>query len=79
MTQAQQYMSALVSLELAVKFAQLEGRKVNATIKATCKALQERITDEKVLRIIRGLAKQPFPDGALKMMRRQLDTIVSKP
>lgn len=76
MTQAEQYMSALVSLELASKMAQKDGRKINAAIRSCCAALKQRITDAKVLSIISGLAKQPFPDGALKMLRRQLDEMV---
>lgn len=75
-TQAEQYLDALVSLELAAICARLDGRPISAAIRATSSALQRRITDSKILLILRGLASQTFPAGALAMMRRQLDSMV---
>ncbi|UPU16028.1 hypothetical protein OTAKU_00390 [Serratia phage vB_SmaM-Otaku] len=75
-TQAEQYLDALVSLELAAKMAERDCRPVNAAIRAACSALQRRITDSKILLILRGLAAQTFPAGALAMMRRQHDSMV---
>lgn len=75
-TQAEQYLDALVSLELAAKMAERDRRPVNAAIRATCIALQRRITDSRIILILRGLAALTFPAGALAMMRRQLDNMV---
>lgn len=43
----EEYLDALVTVELAVKFAQLEDRKINATIRATVTELLKRIRDKK--------------------------------
>lgn len=75
----EQYLDALVTVELAVKFASLEGRKVNATIRETVTRILPKLTDLKIRLIFIGLTKQPFPDGALKMLRRQLDSLVGDP
>ncbi|EOL8940752.1 hypothetical protein ACM91Y_002226 [Cronobacter dublinensis] len=75
----EEYLDALVTVELAAKLAQKEGRKVNAAIRATVTALQPRLSDRKVRGIFTGLSRQPFPDGALKMLRRQLDSMVGEP
>lgn len=75
----EQYLDALVTVELAVKFASLEGRKVNATIRETVTRILPKLTDRKIRLIFIGLTKQPFPDGALKMLRRQLDSLVGEP
>ncbi|WP_186767851.1 DUF7740 domain-containing protein [Enterobacter roggenkampii] len=75
----EEYLDALVTVELSVRFAQLEDRKINATIRATVTELLKRIRDKKIRAIFAGLARQPFPDGALKMMRRQLDSLVGEP
>lgn len=75
-TQAEQFLDALVSLELAAKMAERDRRPVNAAIRATSRALQRRITDSKILLILRGLASQTFPSGALAMLRRRLDIMV---
>ena len=47
-------------------------------IRATVSALLPRLSDRKVRGIFTGLARQPFPDGALKMLRRQLDSMVGE-
>ncbi|MCI0268254.1 UNVERIFIED_ASMBLY: hypothetical protein E7W40_12970 [Cronobacter sakazakii] len=75
----EEYLDALVTVELAAKLAQKDGRKINAAIRATVSALMPRIRDRKVKGIFTGLARQPFPDGALKMLRRQLDSMVGEP
>lgn len=75
----EQYLDALVTVELAVKFASLEGRKVNATIRETVNRILPKLTDQKIRLIFIGLTRQPFPDGALKMLRRQLDSLVGEP
>lgn len=75
----EEYLDALVTVELSVRFAQLEDRKINATIRATVTELLKRIRDKKIRAIFAGLARQPFPNGALKMMRRQLDSLVGEP
>ncbi|EJA3078695.1 hypothetical protein MYD35_004094 [Cronobacter sakazakii] len=75
----EEYLDALVTVELAAKLAQKDGRKINAAIRATVSALLPRLSDRKVRGIFNGLARQPFPDGALKMLRRQLDSMVGDP
>ncbi|EKK7713463.1 hypothetical protein ACX4ER_003939 [Cronobacter dublinensis] len=74
----EEYIDALVTVELAAKLAQKDGRKINSTIRATVSALLPRLRDRKVRGIFTGLARQPFPDGALKMLRRQLDSMVGE-
>lgn len=75
-TLAEQFLDALVSLELAAKMAERDRRPVNAAIRATSRALQRRITDSKILLILQGLVSQTFPSGALAMLRRRLDIMV---
>ncbi|EOU9603847.1 hypothetical protein ACOJCO_001535 [Cronobacter dublinensis] len=75
----EEYLDALVTVELAAKLAQKDGRKINSTIRAAVSALLPRLRDRKVRGIFTGLARQPFPDGALKMLRRQLDSMVGEP
>ncbi|EMC4372036.1 hypothetical protein [Cronobacter sakazakii] len=75
----EEYLDALVTVELAAKLAQKDGRKINAAIRATVNALLPRLSDREVRGIFTGLARQPFPDGALKMLRRQLDSMVGEP
>ncbi|WP_105629967.1 DUF7740 domain-containing protein [Cronobacter malonaticus] len=75
----EEYLDALVTVGLAAKLAQKDGRKVKGTIRATVNALLPRLSDRKVHGIFTGLARQPFPDGALKMLRRQLDSMVGEP
>ncbi|WP_105625882.1 hypothetical protein [Cronobacter malonaticus] len=75
----EEYLDALVTVELAAKLAQKDGLKINSTIRATVSALLPRLSDRKGRGIFTGLARQPFPDGALKMLRRQLDSMVGEP
>ncbi|HEJ7283078.1 TPA: hypothetical protein SMF87_004530 [Serratia marcescens] len=71
-----EYLSAMVSMELAVKFALLDGRPVNGTLRACCKAVAARLQAESNRQIILGIARQALPDGALKMLRRQYQEMV---
>ncbi|EQA3420221.1 hypothetical protein ACX1JO_003820 [Cronobacter dublinensis] len=75
----EEYLDALITVELSAKLAQKDGRKVNSAIRATVSSLLPRLSDRKVHGIFTGLARQPFPDGALKMLRRQLDSMVGEP
>ena len=75
----EQYLDALVTVELAVKFASLDGKKINAAIRETVRQIIPKLTDHKVRSIFIGLTRQAFPDGALKMMRRHLDELVGEP
>lgn len=74
----EQYLDALVTVELAVEFAKRDKRKINQTIRACWAAVRPRITETQVIKIFDGLCKQPFPDGALKMLRRQLELCTVK-
>ncbi|ELY3709860.1 hypothetical protein SNO30_004293, partial [Cronobacter sakazakii] len=44
----EEYLDALVTVELAAKLAQKDGRKVNGAIRATVNALLPRLSDRKV-------------------------------
>ena len=48
----EEYLDALVTVELSVRFAQLEDRKINATIRATVTELLKRIRDKKIRAIL---------------------------
>ena len=71
-----EYLDALVSLELAAKLAEKDGRKVNAAIKACWKAARPRISNNLNRSIFDGVARQVMPYGALCMLRRQLDSML---
>lgn len=75
-----EYLDTLVTLELAMRFAQQEGRQVNFAIRQVNFAIRQcwftirhRVTNELNRRVFDGLATQPFTQGALCMMRRMLD------
>lgn len=68
-----QYLDALVTLELAAKFAQHERRPINGSIRSCWSAIRPRVTNELNRRIFDGMATQFMPHGALCMLRRQLD------
>lgn len=72
-----QYLDALVTLELAAKFAQRERRPINGSIRSCWSAIRPRVTNELNRRIFDGMATQFMPHGALCMLRRQLDDAVS--
>lgn len=73
--QFEEYVDCLLTIELAVKLAQIDRRPVNSTIRASWSAIRQRMQCRANIAIFDGLAKQPFPDGALKMVRRQLNMI----
>lgn len=72
-----EYLDALVTLELAAKFAQREQRPINGAIRSCWSTIRPRVTNELNRRIFDGMAKQFMPHGALCMLRRQLDNAVS--
>jgi hypothetical protein len=56
----EEYLDALVTVELSVRFAQLEDRKINATIRATVTELLKRIRDKKI-RHLRRFSPSAIP------------------
>ncbi|HHV3843846.1 TPA: hypothetical protein ACUJEF_005285 [Klebsiella pneumoniae] len=72
----EQYLDALVTLELSAKFAMLERRPVNGSIKACWQAIRQRVTNDLNRKIFDGVSSQAMPHGALCMLRRQLDECV---
>ncbi|UVX29521.1 hypothetical protein PRB81_gp10 [Klebsiella phage VLCpiS13f] len=72
----EQYLDALVTLELSAKFAMLERRQVNGSIKACWQAIRPRVTNDLNRKIFDGVSLQAMPHGALCMLRRQLDECV---
>lgn len=72
----EQYLDALVTLELSAKFAMLERRPVNGSIKACWQAIRPRATNDLNRKIFDGVSRQAMPHGALCMLRRQLDECV---
>lgn len=73
---AEEYLDALVTLELAAKLAQRDKRPVNSVIRACWYTVRPRITNELNRHIFDGMAKQFMPHGALCMLRRQLDEVL---
>lgn len=72
----EQYLDALVTLELSAKFAMLERRPVNGSIKACWQAIRPRVTNYLNRKIFDGVSRQAMPRGALCMLRSQLDECV---
>lgn len=72
----EQYLDALVTLELAAKLAMIERRPVNGSIKACWHAIRPRVTNDINRKIFDGVSRQAMPHGALCMLRRQLDGCV---
>lgn len=72
----EQYLDALVALELSAKFAMLERRPVNGSIKACWQAIRPRVTNYLNRKIFDCVSRQAMPRGALCMLRRQLDECV---
>jgi hypothetical protein len=72
-----EYYDCLMTIEIAAKIASADRRPVNSTIRACWSAARKRMINTKNIAIFDGLCKQPFPEGALKMLRRQLDMIAS--
>lgn len=72
----EQYLDALVTIELATKFAMMESRQVNKSIRACWAAIRPRIDNKLNRQIFDGVVSQFMPHGALCMLRRQLDTAI---
>lgn len=70
-----EYYDCLMTIEIAAKMASSDLRPVNATIRACWSAVRKRMRNAKNIAIFDGLCNQPFPDGALKMLRRQLNQV----
>lgn len=69
-----QYLDALVTVELAVAFALKDRRPVNKAIRQCWLAIRPRIANQLNRDIFDGVSKQFMPHGALCMLRRQLDS-----
>lgn len=74
----EQYLDAIVTIELAAKLAMIEGRQVNKSIRACWAAIRPRIDNKLNRQIFDGVVSQFMPHGALCMLRRQLDTAISE-
>lgn len=74
----EQYLDAIVTVELAAKLAMIEVRQVNKSIRACWSAIRPRIDNKLNRQIFDGMANQFMPHGALCMLRRQLDAAISK-
>ncbi|WHM52844.1 hypothetical protein IOBOPIKK_00039 [Klebsiella phage vB_KpnS_SCNJ1-C] len=74
----EQYLDAIVTVELAAKLAMIEGRQVNKSISACWSAIRPRIDNKLNRKIFDGMVSQFMPHGALCMLRRQLDTAISE-
>ena len=73
--QFEEYCDCLLTIELAVKLAQIDRRPVNKAIRDSWSVIRNRMECAANIAIFDGLCKQPFPDGALKMVRRQLNQV----
>ena len=73
--QFEEYCDCLLTIELAVKLAQIDRRPVNKAIRDSWSVIRNRMKCSANIAIFDGLCKQPFPDGALKMVRRQLNQV----
>lgn len=73
--QLEEYCDCLLTIELAVKLAQIDRRPVNKTIRDSWSVIRKRMANSANIGIFDGLCRQPLPDGALKMVRRQLNLI----
>lgn len=74
----EQYLDALVTVELAARLAMLDRRPVNRSIRACWSAIRPRIDNKLNRQIFDGVASQFMPHGALCMLRRQLDAAISE-
>lgn len=73
--QFEEYCDCLLTIELAVKLAQIDSRPVNKAIRDSWSVIRNRMECAANIAIFDGLCKQLFPDGALKMVRRQLNHV----
>lgn len=74
---AEEYLDALVTIELATQFAEIDGRPVNKTIKACWASIRSKVGNSLNRGIFDGVCRQMLPHGALCMLRRQLDEAIS--
>lgn len=74
----EQYLDALVTVELAAKLAMIDRRPVNRAIRSCWSAIRPRIDNKLNRQIFDGMATQFMPHGALCMLRRQLDEAISE-
>lgn len=74
-----EYYDTLMTLELAVHMAEREKRPVNRTICNSWNEMNKRVQHPQNRAIFTGICKQTFPLGALRMLRRQLDSIADQP
>lgn len=74
----EQYLDALVTIELAARFAMLDRRPVNRAIRSCWSNIRPRIDNKLNRQIFDGMANQFMPNGALCMLRRQLDTAIGE-
>lgn len=72
----EQYLDALVTIELAARLAMLDRRPVNHAIRSCWSAIRPRIDNKLNRKIFDGMVSQFMPHGALCMLRRQLDTAI---
>lgn len=72
----EEYLDALVTLELAARLAEKDKRPVNRAIKACWSAIRCRVRNDLNRKIFDGVSRQLLPHGALCMLRRQLDEVV---
>ena len=68
----EQYLDALVTIELAAKLAMIEGRQVNKSIRACWSAIRPRIDNKLNRQIFDGMVSQLMPHGALCMFGASL-------
>lgn len=73
--QFEEYVDCLLTIEIAVKLANINRKPVNKTIRDCWSVVRKRMTNAANIAIFDGLCRQAFPDGALKMIRRQLDLV----
>ena len=74
----EQYLDAIVTIELAARLAMLDRRPVNRAIRSCWSAIRPRIDNKLNRQIFDGVASQFMPHGALCMLRRQLDAAISE-
>lgn len=74
----EQYLDALVTIELAARLAMLDRRPVNRAIRSCWSAIRPRIDNKLNRQIFDGIVSQFMPHGALCMLRRQLDSAISE-
>lgn len=72
----EQYLDALVTIELAARIAMLDRRPVNRAIRSCWSAIRPRIDNKLNRKIFDGMVSQFMPHGALCMLRRQLYTAI---